>query len=450
VHADIYSMCFRLLYIAALVLVSSGQGLVSASRPAVRTGIDVLEESAFALLRGRKIGLITNHTGRNARGERTVDLLWRASRRYGFSLVRLFSPEHGLSGTADDRVLSGKDRATGLRVISLFNRDYAPQPADLAGLDTLVFDIQDIGTRFYTYHGTMSLAMRAAARAGIRFIVLDRPNPIGGVLVQGAIPPPEKCGSLVTIHPIPTRHGMTIGELARLYNEHFGIRCHLEVVAMQGWQRSMLYHETGLPWINPSPNMRTLDAAILYPGPGTSETTSLSVGRWLDQGCLARGLAPFEVYGAPWINPLVLADALVRGLPAVSVEAAVPSLGQAASVRDARQPFRPVFAVAPPAQTGILFEPVTFSVRGRVFSGVRARVTNRQANDPVLAGLHLARVMLRLYPERFVMTGGFANEVGDPAVIERLKSGESPESIVSSWQPALDAFERIRKRYLAY
>ena len=420
--------------------------------PRVLPGIDVLEASGFSVLRGRKIGLITNHTGKNALGERTVDVLWRASRRHGFSLVRLFSPEHGLSGTADDRVLSGKDAATGLKVISLFNRNYAPQPADLAGLDTLVFDIQDIGTRFYTYHGTMSLAMRAAARAGLHFVVLDRPNPIGGVLVQGAIPPPEKCGSLVTIHPIPTRHGMTIGELAGLYNRHFGIRCRLVVIPMQGWKRTMLWDETGLPWVNPSPNMRTIDGAILYPGPGTSETTSLSVGRWLDRASLARGLAPFEVYGAIWINPLVLAGALVSGLPGERAAAAVPrpGLSRTGSSREGLQPDRPGFAVSPPVNTGIRFEPVTFSVRGKVFSGVRARVVDRHHNDPVLAGLHLARVLLRLYPGRFVMTRGFANEVGDPAIIERLKQGETPESIVASWKPALDRFLAIRARYLLY
>jgi len=440
----------RLIVYSLVFSFSLGQTLLSA--PSVLTGIDVLEASGFSVLRGRKIGLITNHTGKNARGERTVDVLWRASRRSGFSLVRLFSPEHGLSGTADDRVLSGKDAATGLKVISLFNKNYAPQPADLVGLDTLVFDIQDIGTRFYTYHGTMSLAMRAAARAGLRFIVLDRPNPIGGVLVQGAIPPPEKCGSLVTIHPIPTRHGMTIGELAGLYNRHFGIGCRLEVVPMQGWKRTMLWDETGLPWVNPSPNMRTLDGAILYPGPGTSETTSLSVGRWLDRASLARGLAPFEVYGANWINPQDLAGALLRGLPEEPVAAAVPRPGQTPriSLRNTSQPARPGFAVIPPANTGIRFEPVRFTVGGRNCFGVRARVEDRHHNDPVLAGLHFARVLLRLYPGRFVMTRGFANEVGDPAIIERLKQGETPESIVASWKPALDRFLAIRARYLLY
>ena len=184
----------RLIVYSLVFSFSLGQTLFAT--PRVLPGIDVLEASGFSVLRGRKIGLITNHTGKNALGERTVDVLWRASRRHGFSLVRLFSPEHGLSGTADDRVLSGKDAATGLKVISLFNRNYAPQPADLAGLDTLVFDIQDIGTRFYTYHGTMSLAMRAAARAGLHFVVLDRPNPIGGVLFRVRFRPLRNAGAL--------------------------------------------------------------------------------------------------------------------------------------------------------------------------------------------------------------------------------------------------------------
>jgi len=385
----------------------------------VLPGIDVLAASDFALLRGRKIALISNHTGVNSAGERTADVLFAASRTHGFSLVKLFAPEHGFGGTLDEKFSAMRDKKTGLPVLSLYGQNYAPRPGDLADVDDIVFDIQDIGTRFYTYQATMALAMRVAASKGKRFIVLDRPNPIGGALVQGAIPAPEQCGSLTSIYPIPTRHGMTIAELALLYNEHFGIGCRLAVVAMQGWRRDMLYDETGLGWIHPSPNMRSVEGAVFYPGLGTAETTGLSVARnAADVQGSRRKAYPFELYGAAFVDQSRLARELNAALPA--------------------------------AKSGISFTPVRFTAGGKQYRGVQAVLRDRKSNNPILAGLHLIKAMLRLYPREFRVHSGFAREVGDLKIEARLRAGESPEAIIASWQPALDAFMRVREKYLLY
>jgi len=395
------------------------------ARQAVLPGIDVLAEKDYAFLRGRRIALISNHTGVDRAGRRTADVLFAAAKRHGFALVKLFAPEHGFSGTLDVKFSSAHDKKTGLPVLSLYGQGYAPKPEDLEDIDDILFDIQDIGARFYTYQGTMALAMREAARLGKRFIVLDRPNPIGGEIVQGAIPPAEKCGGLTSIYPIPTRHGMTLGELALLYNEHFSIGCELAVVPMRGWRRSMLYDETGLPWINPSPNMRTLEGAIFYPGLGTAETTSLSVGRDVVSGTGGSGRkpAPFEVYGAAFIDENILARELNAALAA---------------------------ALACGHPTGISFVPIRFQAKGKQHRGVQATLHARKQNDPILAGLCLTRSLLRLYPQDFRFFSGFPNMVGDPKIEARLRAGEPPEAIAASWQPALKNFLRIRDRYLLY
>jgi beta-N-acetylhexosaminidase len=392
----------------------------AAQETTVALGIDVLVQTQFAVLRGRKIALISNHTGVSSSGQRTADVLFAAARRHGFEVRKLFAPEHGFSGKLDEKFSFMRDERTGLPIISLYGQNYAPRPEDLEDVDDLLFDIQDIGTRFYTYQATMALAMRVAAGCGKRFIVLDRPNPIGGELVQGAVPPPEQCGGLTSIYPVPTRHGMTIGELAYLYNEHFSINCRLVVAAMSGWRRSMLYDETGLAWINPSPNMRSLEGAIFYPGLGTSETTSLSVGRNVVSvvGGTTRKPEPFELYGAAFVGEQRLARELNAALR-----------GQ---------------------NTGINFLPVRFLAGGKTNRGVQAVLQDRKKNDPILAGLCLARTMLRLHPRDFRMHIGFSKEVGDPKVEARLRNGESPEAIIASWQPALEGFMRIRAAYLLY
>jgi uncharacterized protein YbbC (DUF1343 family) len=384
----------------------------------VLPGIDVLSGKNFHILQNRRVGLITNHTGRSLSGARTIDLIHRAP---GVKLIALFSPEHGIRGESDEKISSGIDLKTGLPIHSLYGKTCRPTPAMLQDIDVLVFDIQDIGTRFYTYIGTLSLAMRAAKEAGIPFVVLDRPNPIGGEKVQGAIPEtalPERknaCGAITSIHPIPTRHGMTVGELAQLFNREYGIDCDLTVVPMRGWQRSMYYDQTGLAWVNPSPNMKSLNAAIVYPGPGTLETTTLSVGRGTDRA--------FQAYGAPWVD----AGAVVKNLSA----RAIPSI----------------------AFETCSFVPTTpgFSYKGRTCSGVCLTVLDREKFDPVLAGLNLVQAFYETHPQRFKAFEGFATEVGDHEVWGLVtKDGMKPDKVAERWNGALERFMAIRKRYLIY
>lgn len=386
---------------------------------AVLPGIDVLSAHDFDILKGRRVGLITNHTGRSASGTSTIDVLASAP---GVRLVALFSPEHGIGGEFDQKVGSSVDRITGLPVYSLYGAGCRPTAAMLQGIDMLVFDIQDIGTRFYTYIGTLSLAMHAAREAGISFAVLDRPNPIGGVEVAGAVPVPvagsggqNDCSSLTSIHPIPTRHGMTIGELARLFNVEFGINCDLTVIPMQGWQRGMFYDETGLAWINPSPNMKSLDAALLYPGLGTLETANLSVGRGTAR--------PFEVYGAPWVD----AQAVARNLAA----RAIPGIS---------------FAVCDFVPTA-----VGHPYRGKTCHGIGITAIDRKLLDPVVAGLHLVQAFYQAQPGQLRSKEGFAIEVGDSEAWKMLtQEGKTPEEVAVRWREGIERFRKMRERYLLY
>jgi uncharacterized protein YbbC (DUF1343 family) len=384
----------------------------------VLPGIDVLAKQNFDILQNKRVGLITNHTGLSAAGASTIDILFRAQ---GMSLVTLFSPEHGIRGESDVKVSSGIDDTTRLPIHSLYGRSCRPTPEMLRGVDILVFDIQDIGTRFYTYIGTLSLAMRAAKEAGIPFVVLDRPNPLGGEVVQGAIPVtalPERkngCGAITSIHPIPTRHGMTVGELAQLFNTEFGIGCNLTVIPMQGWRRAMYYDQTGLDWINPSPNMKNLNAAILYPGLGTLETTSLSVGRGTEMAFLA--------YGAPWVDAVAVARNLsIRNIPGIHFEACS-------------------FVPTAPG----------FSYRGKTCYGVCVTGLERERLDPVQAGLSLLQAFHDIHPQRFKAYEGFATEVGDREAWGLLtKLNMRPEKVIERWNGALKSFMAIRKQYLIY
>jgi uncharacterized protein YbbC (DUF1343 family) len=385
---------------------------------AVLPGIDVLSSQGYGVLQNRRVGLITNHTGRSADGASTIDILFRAP---GVCLTALFSPEHGIRGDSDDKVSSAIDARTGLPIHSLFGTSCRPTREMLQNIDMLVFDIQDIGTRFYTYIGTLSLAMRAAKEAGIPFVVLDRPNPIGGEKVQGATPAsalPERksgCGAITSIHLIPTRHGMTVGELAQLFNGEFGIGCDLTVIPMQGWRRFMYYDQTGLPWVNPSPNMKSLNAAILYPGPGTLETTSLSVGRGTDRAFLA--------YGAPWVDAgAVVKNLSKRNIPGIRFEACS-------------------------------FIPTTpgFSYKGATCYGICLAVTDRDRLDPVQTGLYMVQAFYETHPQRFKAYEGFATEVGDREAWRLLaKSRMTPEKVLERWEGELQRFREIRKRYLIY
>lgn len=408
-------ICMVILMLSALL---GASGAAARESVPVLPGIDVLALRNFDILQGKRVGLITNQTGRTAAGTSTIDMLYRAP---GVALGALFSPEHGIRGEKDEKVSSTIDRATGLTVHSLYGTTCRPTPGMLQGLDVLVFDIQDIGTRFYTYIGTLSLAMRAAAEQGIPFVVLDRPNPLGGIRVEGAIPTDTvrtgrtNCGSMTSIHPIPTRHGMTVGELARLFNTEFGINCDLTVVPMQGWQRAMYYDATGLAWVNPSPNMKSLTAALLYPGLGILETTNLSVGRGTD--------APFQMFGAPWVNGAAVA-------------------GRLASRKIAGVAFTPCRFV--PTAAGHPY-------RGRNCSGVCVTVTDRERLDPIPAGLHLAQAFYEVSPERFKAYEGFATEVGNSQAWGLLThGGKSPEEVAGAWDEGLKQFRTTRARYLLY
>src|SRR5690606_11706119 len=274
----------------------------------VLTGIDVLQRDNFAALAGKRVGLITNHTGVNRDGVSTVTILHEADE---VDLRLLFSPEHGFAGKLDvSRIGDVTDEATGLKVISLYGETRTPSAESLAGLDVLVFDIQDIGARFYTYISTMGNAMKAAAQHDVAFVVLDRPNPITGTIVAGPVLD-EGLKSFVGYHPIAVRHGMTAGELATMFNDELNLGLDLSVIRMERWNRGDYYDATGLLWINPSPNMRNLHEAVLYPGIGLLETTNVSVGRGTD--------TPFEVLGAPWIDARRLASELnAAGLPGVA------------------------------------------------------------------------------------------------------------------------------------
>jgi len=375
-------------------------------------GIDVLIRAKFAPLAGLRVGFLTNHTSLTRDGRHGVDLMHESP---DVNLVALFSPEHGIRGTADEKVASGVDEKTGLPIHSLYGQNRKPTPEMMAGIDVMVFDIQDIGTRFYTYIGTMSLAMQAAKENGKKFVVLDRPNPIGGHKVEGAVAKVSLAGGITAIHPIPTRHGMTVGELAQLFNAEYGIGCDLTVIPVENWRRDMYYDQTGLLWVNPSPNMKTLNGAILYPGCGTAEATTVSVGRGLDR--------PFEMYGAPYMDAATaVAQFANRNVPGVRF---VP------------------FNFTPTA--------MYHQFKDEACSGVFVILYDREALDSSLAGLHLVQAFAQAYPDKYQERGGYKTLLGDDTVFARLADGSvTPEQVIEEWRPALEEFKKTRAKYLLY
>ena len=386
---------------------SGGAPISGAADVKVLTGIDVLKRDGFKQLAGLRIGLVTNHTGRDREGRQTIDVLKEAP---GVRLVALFSPEHGIRGAADEKVSDSKDEKTGLPIFSLYGESCRPKAEQLKDVDALVYDIQDIGARFYTYISTLGYVMEEAAKAHLPVIVLDRPNPIGGLDVEGPVADPDKL-SFIAYHTIPVRHGMTIGELAQLYNEQRKLACDLRVIKMDGWRRASWFDTTNLTWINPSPNMRSLTEATLYPGVGLLETTNVSVGRGTD--------TPFELVGAPWIDGQVLAAYLNgRRIP------------------------------------GVRFVPARFTPQTSVFNGVECSginliITDRSQFRPVSTGLELAVALRRLYPNDWKVDD-YLRLLVNAAVLERVKRGEAPEDIVRSWSPELERFRQERRRFLLY
>ncbi len=373
----------------------------------VRTlnGIDVLVKNIFAPLKGKRIGLVTNHTGQDRERNATIDLLKAAP---GVTLVVLFSPEHGIRGALDENVGDSMDAKTGLPVYSLYGDRRKPTAEQLKGLDALVFDIQDVGCRFYTYTSTMGLCLEAAAEAGIPFIVLDRVNPINGLTIDGPVLT-EKT-SFVGFHPIPLRYGMTIGELARMFNAERKTKADLIVIELENWQRDAWLDQTGLPWTNPSPNMRNLKQAILYPGIGLLES-ALSVGRGTD--------TPFELVGAPYIEDVKLADELNRaGLPGVGF---VP----------------------------IRFTPTASVHKGQPCGGVYLMLNDRERCNVVDVGLQIARTLYRLYPKEF-NPDKLKNLLLHGATLAAIKADQSLEEIHATWRMDRVDFEQRRERYLIY
>jgi len=374
--------------------------------PTVLNGIDVLQRDEFASLKGLRVGLITNHTGMNAARHSTIDLLHDSK---VLQLCALFSPEHGIRGEQDqEKISNSTDVKTGLPVFSLYGETRAPKPEQLTELDALVFDIQDIGCRFYTYISTLRLSLEAAAKAGKKFIVLDRVNPIGGVEVEGPSLVDE--ATFTATHPIPIRHGMTVGELAKMMNQERQIGADLQIIPVEGWRREQPFDQTGLPWQNPSPNMRSLESALLYPGVGLLEF-SLSVGRGTD--------TPFQVLGAPYVDDLRLNHELNKlGLP------------------------------------GLRFLPVRFKPTASVFKnelcgGVRLIITDREALAPVAAGIAITATLHRLYPKEFALEK-VNTLLNHTKLLEQIRTGKEWRAIIKMWEDEMTNFTLRRSAALRY
>src|SRR6266853_2976214 len=381
----------------------------------VLTGIDVLEQDNFASLKQDKtqmtIGLLTNNTGVDGQGRRTIDALASAP---GIKLAAIFAPEHGIFGAQDDlNVQNTTDSVTGVPVYSMYGGTDAKKrpPLDvLKTLDAVVFDIQDVGARFYTYPATLGYLLEAAAQTNTEVIVLDRPNPVNGSFVQGNISQPE-FASFTNYHPTPIRHGMTLGELAQLYNTERKIGARLRVIPMQGWLRGDWFDSTGIVWVNTSPNLRSVNEAELYPGVAIVEGTNVSVGRGTD--------TPFEVLGAPWMKGRDLA-AYLNGRDIQSVR------------------FVP-----------IVFTPSSSNYAGERCEGVNLIVLDRNTLESPELGIELAAALHKLYPNDFKLER-MSDLLVNQAVLDAIGAGEDPRRIAEDWQERLEEFVRLREKYLLY
>ena len=389
----------------------------------MRTGLDVLIEERLDILTGKKIGIITNHTGLDRHKIHIVDVL---TNRPEFQVMSLFSPEHGIRGDQHGTVANGTDTKTGLPLYSLYGSTRKPTTDMLWDIDALIFDIQDIGARFYTYISTMAHAMETAAEHGIPFIVLDRPNPITGSIVEGPVLD-LALKSFVGIAPMPVRHGMTVGELARMFNGEGWlegrVRCDLTVIPVKGWRRHLWYDETGLPWTKTSPNMPDLESATLYPGLCFLEATNVSEGRGTE--------TPFRQVGAPWIEASRLMEALNRQ-----------------------------------TSTGVQFSPVSFTpvdmkgwtmdptYEGEECHGISIHVTDRDRFQAVPFGIRLLCTIRDTHPDRFGWKTGSRRTMellsGTRWIPQAIEDGEPTEAIVSRWQDDLEKFRMIRRKYLLY
>ena len=387
----------------------------------VKIGLEVLLESRLDLLDGQRVGLICHPASINSRYEHAADLLFAHPR---IQLTALFGPQHGIRGETQDNMIewqSFRDSHTGLPAYSLYGETRKPTAEMLSEVDVLVFDVQDVGTRVYTFVYTMALAMQAARESGKRFVMLDRPNPINGAQVEGNILEPP-FASFVGMYPLPMRHGMTVAELARLFNQAFGIGCDLEVVTMQGWRRAMWFDETRLPWVLPSPNIPTPDTATVYPGMVMFEGTKVSEGRGTTK--------PFEIIGAPYIEPRRLVERL-------------------------NQDALPGCALRP-----LHFEPTFHKFKGQLCGGLQVHVTDRSRFKPVITAVAVIAAIRELYGDRFEWTSPPYEYVydrrpfdvinGSASIREMIEAGQPASEIEASWQDALADFAARRAPYLLY
>ena len=382
----------------------------------VRTGLDVLE-AEFARFKNKSVGVVCNHTARDSSGNHIADVFIKG----GVPVQTFFGPEHGIRGEVDASVGNSTDAKTGVPVVSLYNLQlpkaerYRPTKEQLAGLDTLIYDIQDIGARYYTYIATLGYCMEAAAKNNLQFIVLDRPNPLGGNLVEGPLLDKELMGNFTGYHNAPITHGMTVGELARMFNKERGINAHLEVIPMENWKRDVLFDQTGLSWVNPSPNIRSVTEAALYPGVGFLEVLPLSVGRGTG--------TPFEHFGAPWITApeLLAADLTARNLPGV--------------------------AFAPTR-----FTPVSSKFAKMACGGVRVTLLDRAVYRPSEMGIHLADALTRRYPETMTpdVVATMRGMIGSKAICEAISAGVAPSKIIASWKNDVALWRERRAPFLLY
>ncbi|MEO5894846.1 MAG: exo-beta-N-acetylmuramidase NamZ domain-containing protein [Vicinamibacterales bacterium] len=422
---DVTPLRARIATVAASALVDVAPAVIAGSRWSARdfgasgtiaaktaapvlAGIDVLRADGFSILRGKRVGLITNHTGRARDGATTIDLLHGAK---DVKLVALFSPEHGIRGILDATVPGEKDEKTGLPIHSLYGQTRRPTEEMLAGVDTLVLDLQDIGVRFWTYMTTMAYALEEGAKRKIPVVVLDRPNPVNGVFVEGPALDKEQVSFVGYFPAMPVRHGMTMGELAQLFNAENKIGADLTVVAAKNWRRDDWFDATGLPWVNPSPNMRSVLQATLYPGIGAIEGTNISVGRGTD--------TPFEQLGAPWIDGVKLAETLnARNLPGIRFYA-------------------------------VRFTPTSSKYANEECQGVFMVVTDRLAMRPVRVGAEVASALSRLYGSQYELETAW-RLFGSQEGLARLRAGDDPATLLANWSAAEARWRLMRAKYLIY
>lgn len=412
-----FTSILALLLVLSTVTAATAKNDKEKKNGKFRLGVEVLLQDKIDLIKGKRVGLITNPTGVDQELNSIVDSLYKNP---NVKLTALYGPEHGVRGSAQagQYVESYIDEKTGVPVYSLYGNTKKPTPEMLKNIDVLLFDIQDVGTRYYTYIYTMALAMEAAKENNIPFIVLDRPNPLSGTKVEGPVLE-EPYSSFVGEYAIPVRHGMTVGELAELFNKEFNIGADLTVVKMDGWKRNMYYDETPLDFVLPSPNMPTLDTALVYPGACLIEGTNISEGRGTTR--------PFELIGAPFINSDDLAAKLNSfHLPGVKFRAAS-------------------------------FIPTTSKFVNKLSNGVQIHVTDRNSYKPFETGLYIVKTIHDMYPKDFQFrapgTNGisfFDNLVGNGSIRAGIEAGKSIEEMKAEWQPGLDKFMDVREKYLLY